>query len=106
MKVWENESPAASFSPETLTLDLTNYDFFGINVMFSASNQYILKMQIFPVATAQYIVDLAGRGSTATGGRRLSYDATLHELAIQQANYAGNVDNTYCIPYQIYGIKA
>ena len=102
--LWTNANPTTNFTAQTVAVDFTDYTFFGIVSMFSTSSQYMLKMQIFPVVlNADYILEITGRGSTATGGRRMSY--TNSGLAFQQGTYAGTNEDTHLIPYQIYGIR-
>ena len=102
--VWENSAPTSNFVAQTLAIDLSGYDFFGVVSMFSTGSQYLIKMQVFPVVlNADYILEITGRGSTATGGRRMSY--TSNGLAFQQGTYDGTNEDTHLIPYIIYGMK-
>ena len=103
--IWENASPASSFSAQTISVDLNNYDYFAIQLVFSNTGPTTIAAQIFPVENATVSATIIGSSNNRTGGRDLTYNSTNKSIVFVAANYNGSSNNAYAIPYKIFGIK-
>lgn len=102
--LWTNPNPTANFAAQTVSLDLSGYDAYGVVSMFSASYQYTMPLCVFPcdINHKAYVMCNA-RTANNTGGRLINFSTT--GLAFEAASYSGSTNNSYCIPYKIYGIR-
>jgi hypothetical protein len=100
--LWTNPSPTSSFSAQTIlsNVDLTEYDEVEIYVRRTSSETGIVQVA---QASASYGASIGG----IWGADTLFRKATVSVSGIQFTDgyYNGSVNNTYMIPYTIYGIK-
>lgn len=98
--LWTNASPDSAFAAQTISLDLTNYQFLIISVTRvyrDTQSNVIVQKNGFPCAmTAVYW------GSQ--GGSNTVRQATASNTGVVFSNAMGGVAY-YCIPQAIYGIK-
>lgn len=102
-KLWENNSPGSSFSAQTVSVDLTNYD--AVLIVFNAvstdtqtkASQICLKNGVKHILTTV----MAGTTTIRTRGVTVSDNG-----CVFTTGYEGSTSKTgSIIPYVIYGIK-
>lgn len=103
VKLWENASRTSSFSPQTISLDLSGYDEVLIYSCLEASryNDYMVISRC-PVGETAFAFLV-----WADDGARLHRSAHTSSSGIvfNNAYHSGGVDNASVMPYRIYGIK-
>ena len=100
--LWTNSSPTASFSPQTVNLDLSGFNLIGIRCR-AASSRAPLPMHFVPNEVSSEYGGIWAGGGTPTG-RLLRITESGVDFS-SGYNVDGSVNNAYMIPYQIYGIK-
>ena len=103
-KLWTNLSPTASFSAQNVSVDLSSYDYYAVQLRFSTSYDYRTEIRIFPVNEETNNLDTPQIAQNRTAGRHCTYNATNKELAFDGATYNGSSNNAYAIPLYIWGI--
>lgn len=103
--LWENPKTKATFAAQTLSLDLTEYDFIGVEVLsaYNSDAQFHSTLQWVPKdGVAHYAVILH-----ATGNYNFMRAFTMSDdgIAITEGYRNGSHGTGYCIPARIYGIK-
>lgn len=102
--LWTNPSPTSSFAAQTVSVDLSGYDAYGVLVLFGTSNPNIVPMQVLPCDSARDgVLSVVARSNNNNGGRLVTFSPT--GLTFTACTYNGSSSNAYCIPYKIYGIK-
>lgn len=97
--LWTNQTLNATFVPTTIPVDLTNYNFIGISVGDVASaNPYISSIQIIEKNQKAFVRGGASRS-------RLIQGSSNSGVQFGTGTDGTNDNNTYCIPYRIYGVK-
>ena len=111
--LWTNASPTSNFAAQTVGLALSSYDAVEIEYYGSTnkSASYIIKIKIGesslltgylnPQTTKGYINLLSRSISVTTSG--ITFDSGVAKRTADSSTVATN--NSYCIPYKIYGIK-
>lgn len=118
--LWENTKKTAgtggnsnkyyynSFSPQTISLDLSKYDYVLIDCLavdnsnsFTIGNRNYHGISICPKGVSTNIGAVAGAGGSA-GSRSAEVSDT--GVVFGSGYNVGTVDNTYGIPYRIYGV--
>lgn len=102
--LWTNPSPTASFSAQTISVDLSEYDLvvvcirsFPLNDGDSGFSNLIGYKELRSVAT------IAGSSSNKNGRRRFTPSDTGVEF--ESCTYDGNTYNNFAVPIYIYGVK-
>lgn len=105
-KIWENPNPTSSFSPQTIQLNLSQYDAVYI-VPVSSSRSFhpgvLVQMRIANFTEAylyQSNAKIAGRGLS------LVEDGIQFDEGYKYDSYGGSkgTDNSVAVPFAIYGI--
>lgn len=102
--LWENASPDAAFSAQSIAVDLSGYSFFVVEVHFAnnASVGYV-PLQWFPADEKLHILQIAS-GNNADGERSVQYSATNKTLTFGAGRYNNNSNNNYVLPTAVYGV--
>lgn len=101
--LWTNSAPTASFSPQTVEIDLSGYVAIGIYFYNFASTD--------PEYGAQMAIGLVGdkiclplSSYTGRGGVRIA-TTSISGIDFGAGLYNNTTVNNYAIPYKIYGIN-
>lgn len=103
--LWTNPSPTTNFSAKTISVDLSDYSWFAVEIQFQTSQNVNPALQEFRVDEVQKLLVLTSTSNNRTGGRHITWNATAKTLTFDGATYNGASNNSYCIPLRIYGIK-
>lgn len=100
--LWENASPTSEFVPQDIILDLSNYVAFIIRLRHSStatiqSDSFVKKYDY----NAEFRYMCADNSFLIRIGNRF-IDNGIH---IGEGFTSSGVNNSICIPYQIYGVK-
>ena len=102
--LWTNPNLLVAFTPQTVNVDLTNYDYVGLVLANNTSSVVIASsMQILRKTTERQSV-----GGLAIGGNcwnRIIYSVTNNGIDFAQSTNGAIDNNTNALPYMIYGIK-
>lgn len=100
--LWTNSSPNSAFSPRTLNIDFTPYEYFVVECKLSTTSNGSQYNVVLVNATEKYL-------SMACGG---TYDVrnctfTTSSITIPNAQWSpsATVNNEHIIPLNIYGVK-
>ncbi len=104
--LWENASPTSEFAAQTVTLnsDLSNYDAVLLLYRITTSKTWVMPLFLItdePGYCAVHITYNATRRVTANNGNQL----TCYDASVAKTYGSPATDNSYCIPYKIYGVK-
>ena len=104
--LWTNASPTSSFAEQTVQLDLSNYSTIVIMYAPYDSLQYYSSMICFK-GTIYLVTTDMGSGGAASVARKATISNTGIAFETARLGYNGTAtnNNTYIIPYKIYGIK-
>ena len=104
--LWTNENPSNSFLPQTVDLDLSNYDYYSITYKEQNNNNYALNTGKIPVGYGTKLI----RYFAFTSGRNVDYENG--KLKFNEGYYFANyskpaktTENAYCIPLHIVVYK-
>lgn len=102
--LWTNSAPSTSFSPQTVTLDLTPYNFLYISFRLGTESDGTKTSALITKDTKFVLI---GPHMSGSGGNYFrSVTATDTGVQFESGTKGGvGVDNNINIPYQIYGIK-
>ena len=100
--LWTNPSPTSSFSAQTVSLDLSKYNYIYIIQKQYADNSGNSGCSMIPVDGRTYAVSFASDGGDL---RSRSYTASSNGIVIGDGKTGSTTGNAYSIPYQIFGIK-
>ena len=104
IKLWTNPSPTSSFAPQTISIDLTNYD----AVLIEAHNfrydnsQYALSAVICLKGQTSFF--LFGSASNNRLGVR-TFSVSDSGVVASEATYNATAQNEFGVPHEIYGIR-
>lgn len=101
--LWTNASPTSAFAAQTVSLDLSGYDFVLVYAMWSKTYQ----QPVPPFFAFIGIVDaiLIGLQSNNAASLERSFNVTSTGVAFGVGKLGGSTNNEMLIPYRIYGIK-
>lgn len=108
--LWTNPSPSSAFAPQTIELDLSNYEWVVISV-FVASSALNLPIvyhwgrvgDSIDMQPAVYNSTFRGRSAT-TSTTGVAFSAGRYYNSYNDGNN-GSVENIQCIPHQIFGLR-
>lgn len=103
--LWTNPSSTSSFAAQSVSVDLSPYEWFAIEYRFSATSLSIMPLAMFEVDENAHLLSVAGDTSNRTGGRGCIYSIANQAITFTGANYNGSATNNSTIPVAIYGIK-
>ena len=102
--LWTNASPTSAFNSQTLTIDLTDYELIVIEALAyitSSPNNGIFSSIFKKEIGVTYGIVTHYNNNTGDGGvRNITFSNSSIEISASNLN-----NNSYCIPYKIYGIK-
>lgn len=102
-ELWTNSDTTAQFTPQTIQIDLSGYSLVAVLAFFANGDMYGTPMTILPTtATGGYLS--AATSVNNTVGHRI-FDFVPTGIEFFNGYFNGAVDNRYCIPYKVYGIK-
>lgn len=104
--LWTNSSPTSAFSSQTLSLDLTKYEYIKLVLKYTATGTYIQEL-IIKNDTAFGYVTLGGGNTTVIAAGATRKCKILNNGIEFGGGYSvvGESSNTYVIPLNIYGIE-
>lgn len=101
-KLWDNASPSSAFTAQTVSLNLSDYDFIDIDVKL-ANSRY--QVQRFKVGQAGFI----SSGNEVVTATNVNYtrliNVTTSGVSFEGGYFNSAQNDNYVIPEQIYGIK-
>lgn len=109
--VWDNPAFLSSFAPQTLSVDLTGYDFWAVECAYNDSTDRRTGLEWWPVTTGsktgvEYQVMGMRLNNNYNASRSFRHDTVNgSEIVVSAGNYNGATANNYIIPMLIYGIK-
>lgn len=102
--LWTNPNPDSNFAAQTVSVNLSGYDFFAIVPIFSVASPNIIPMQVFTCDdSTSHVLAITARSNSNNGGRLITFSTS--GLTFTSATYSGSTNNSYAIPYKIYGIR-
>lgn len=104
-KLWENPNPNSNFAAQDVSLALTGYD-----LILTLSRSGVSAITLNDVGKTIYLMEAVATASTELMGRRRLGSVTSTGITFNDAYRAGtsayaSVDNSFCVPITIYGIK-
>jgi len=105
--LWENPSPNSDFAPQTISINLTDYEWILISIKNQkVSPQYVTTCAVPKITDDQVIGGPSGQtGSNYAYSRIIKMNNNGITFQISRSNYAGASGNTTVIPIKIYGLK-
>ena len=103
--LWDNPSPENSFAAQTISIDLSAYDWFAVRAKFSIATPQDMPLYIFSVDENTKRVFVVAADANRVGARSITYDMENMTLDISGATYNGSANNNSCIPLEIYGVN-
>ena len=109
--LWTNASPTSNFAAQTISLNLSDYEYVLVRYLYSTDYQDIDQIAIVKVGREAYLT-FTGAVSTSIyvtqrpislGSNSVAFGAPVYKTYSSTANPTAN--NKYCIPVEIIGIK-
>ena len=105
-RVWVNtENLNKVYYATTISLNLSNYDFYFIKCKYNTSTARFNVSGWFPVNGDEYQVMGLRLNNNNSASRAFTYVPLSQEMNIADAYYNGSTDSTYMLPVEIYGVK-
>ena len=103
-KLWENPNMTASFSPQTIALDLSDYEFIIVRFQTcnSANSSYVTELTKVDGKKCNFTA-IASQVNTNIYSR--SFIPTSTGIQFYDGYVGGTVANLDARPYQVYGVK-
>lgn len=111
--LWTNPSPTSSFAPQTLNMDLTDYDEVEVSFLNTTSYRYLVPSVKCPIGEKAMVNGIFG-GSAVEAGVLFGFGRVFNVYSdrIDFGNAAGcasgstfAIRNEMGVPQKIYGIK-
>ena len=101
--LWENSNPTVAFTPQKVTLDLTNYA--GVIIeLIQSTTLNVLRSRVYYKKTDNF-AKLLGSGFRGEEGNSYARNILMIDNTGVQFGNDGS-DNQIVIPYRIYGVKS
>lgn len=100
--LWTNASPGSAFAAQTIALDLSSYTLILIIARRTTDAEYI--SAVGNIGAKAYMNYTATSGSTIYSRTR-KFGISASGIAVEAGYTGSGVNNSYCIPVWIYGIK-
>ena len=109
--LWTNASPTSDFVAQTISLNLSDYEYVLVRYLYSTNYQDIDQIAIVKVGRDAYLT-FTGAVSTSiyisqrtinVGSNSVAFGAPVYKTCASTSNPTAN--NKYCIPIEIIGIK-
>lgn len=108
VKLWENDKPSASFAGQQIVFDcdIRQFDMLLVEIGFSTTYSNRRTTNIIPTygEDTYASITIVSPSNGKVGGRSVT-DITSNGLNFQDAYYDSEVNNDYCIPQAIFGIR-
>ena len=108
--LWENANKGNSFAPQTISLDLSTYNYVGIMFELNTSNKYPTQIELFAKGISDYrTLFLTGGKMQARAIIGITDSGVQFGDNLRYDGYGGAgivTDNANGVPIRIYGIKA
>lgn len=114
--LWENASPTSSFAVQTISIDLSKYNFVIVEAQFASSAD--IRTQVSartPKSSGSNTVNRIGIGTGGTSAPFMYYvyrNFTVNSAGVyfgegyrSKSSMAEEMNNGYCVPLAIYGVK-
>lgn len=102
--LWGNPSPGSSFAAQSIEVDLSEYEYFGVVLRFSTGTNDNPPLFVFAVDEIRKELPIAATATNRNGGRHVTYSIVSKTLTFDSAYYDGSRNNAYAIPIAVYGI--
>jgi len=105
--LWTN-SDLSLFSPQTIELDLSQYDYIIIDGYYSVEAEGTLSKSIIKKGTSQYVDIGSTYNSSVNRAVAQIRLVTVNDGGVtfgEQLDYSSNGENAWGIPYHIWGLK-
>jgi hypothetical protein len=108
--LWANSSPGSSFAAQTISINLSVYDFIAVEAAFNTSSKDIKNMFFFKKnndSTYTYHAMIPNDALSYSMNRRFTStnSSLVFKEGIKNTNGSGTTDNSAVVPLYIYGIK-
>ena len=109
--LWANASPTSNFAAQTISLNLSDYEYVLVRYLYSTDYQNIDQIAIVKVGKEAYLT-FTGAVSTSiyvtqrtisVGSNSVAFGAPAYKTYASTSSPTAN--NKYCIPVEIIGIK-
>ena len=109
--LWTNASPTSNFAAQTISLNLSDYEYVLVRYLYSTDYQGIDQIAIVKVGRDAYLT-FTGAASTniylsqrtiSVGSDSVAFGAPVYKTYASTSKPTAN--NKYCIPVEIIGIK-
>lgn len=108
VKLWENDKPSASFAGQQIVFDcdIRQFDMLLVEIGFSTTYSNRRTTNIIPTygEDTYASITIVSPSNSKVGGRSVT-DITSNGLNFQDAYYGSELNNDYCIPQAIFGIR-
>lgn len=108
VKLWENGNPSESFAGQQIVFDcdIRQFDMLLVEIGFSTTYSNRRTTNIIPTygEDTYASITIVSPSNSKVGGRSVT-DITSNGLNFQDAYYGSEVNNDYCIPQAIFGIR-
>ena len=113
VKLWENPDSTVEFSAQTISLDLSGYNFVGVYYKVRTSGTFASELVILPplsvglqanpvIWNSDTTIDKTKKASRLT---QMESNGVRFDIGWETAGDTGGENNGVMIPLQIYGIK-
>ena len=107
--LWKNSAPTSSFSAQTISLDLSNYDAVAISYNGSGYQNTVsdsARLYLFHLIDGKDATLFAQTSTLVFGERNITVNTTGIVFAVGRYVASSSNDNNYaCVLKEIYGIK-
>lgn len=106
IKLWTNSDPGLTFAPQTIALDLSNYDMIAIQYNFGTSAENRFTSTNFIPVNNLFVLISSNGGNLLETARVRTGEVTKYGVVFNAGSTTTNTAfNAACIPVAIYGIK-
>ncbi len=100
--LWTNPNIGAAFGAQTISLDLSKYNYVLVTATFSNAEQRVMSSVIVPTSGGAFRFHDTDTNSAAIW-RNGSVSAS--GITFEAGKFRTDNNNLLCIPYQIFGLK-
>lgn len=106
IKLWTNPDPGSAFEPQTINLDLSNYDMIAIQYNFGTNAENRFTSINFVPVNNLFVLMSSNGGNLLEGIRARTGEVTEYGVVFNVGSTTSNTTfNAACVPVAIYGIK-
>lgn len=100
-KVWENASPTSNFEAQTISLDLSNYNFISIDFVVSAGASTHVVTGFAAIGSSTYCEEYTTNSGSVN---KRNFKPRTNGVTFENGRQDTTQGSEYMIPYIIYGI--